>query len=232
VSERTTGSADRTYLGDGNYFRLAYQLLAQQLNQACAEAREAKSLGRVDRERLAPWFETADDLTGDIQTALQRCADAEAAVARKRWPARSRPPFAERRLGQLLETTVQPCVAVAVAIAHLLSGDRREAEQAVVDARKRAAEGRVSYRVHYNLACLESMLAELATAPDADQQDPSGDSAAEHLERALDHLRHAFELAAGASRRPLVDWARKDPSLFRLRWGSRDDFRALAKEFD
>jgi tetratricopeptide (TPR) repeat protein len=121
------------YLGDPNYYRLGYQLAAQQLNQALGAA-SGETLRRAA-------VETATRLLRTIGDRLDRSAG-------------TRGEANQVRLDAFLRRTVRPCgeLVLAAALADSRGGEPEATERAerVLEA---ADRGEVSYRVHYAIAC-------------------------------------------------------------------------------
>jgi hypothetical protein len=237
------------YLRDANYYRLAYQLSAQRINRAVGERWGEKADERFeeglreepasDRARLVSWIEEATAFAGEVQDVLAWYQDLERAWRADRWqrlrPARwrRRLPPKDQRLRQFLDTTVEPCISLLVAGAHVYGGRIAPAEQAADRIREWAFRKELSYRVHYNLACLDSMLVDASTRDRSDgpRLEAADGPDRDRLRSGIASLRRSFELTTGRRRGELVSWASDDPSLEALRSYDGERFRAVVSEF-
>jgi len=206
----TDPTQTRPYLHEPNYYRLAYQLAAQQLNGAIAPwPREDNAvvpdlLGLTVEDALGP----ALSLIQNSMRLLSWYDEREAAYRWWRpWGARSLAPK-ERRLRRFVAETVEPCAELLAAGAYVLLGDLEQGELYAAGVRRLADQNAVSYRTFYNLACYDVALA----------VSPAGAEGAEQLlELGLRDLRAAVRRVHGRRRTELLRWAWRDPSLAPLR---------------
>ncbi len=231
MAERSRGSyARHMYLNDANYYRLGYQLAAQEMNVECTlkPQRDSAIPGAMDvlygeftrAETSFPGRGRARD------TASRFLADAEATLARYDeregakgwWPFPDKLTVPEQRLRRFLQRTVIPCLQLVIA-ASLRDLNPAKAEDWARLVRLAAVAEEVSYRGLYNLACFE------AGAEEETRVEGEGSAG-----RALDYLREALGEAPGNRAVELASWARKDPSLKRLQ-GTRE-FERLVDRFD
>ncbi len=176
------------YLAEPDYYRLGYQLVAQQLNSLHADSPEEEG-------------SSADGDGAGVLRSAKKLQSQSFEVRRWLWR-RSRAPGwrlwnskltpKEKRLSRFLFRTVEPCLAIAIAAER--HQDRRPNEQALKRLRRRAERGSLSYRALYGLACYEA-------------------SATRNEKRALSYLRQALREAPGDRVTELLRWAPKDPSL-------------------
>ena len=235
MDERSRGPMGRPYLNDANYYRLGYQLAAQEMNVECAvESRRDRGVleavnilygefsridsrsehGRTGGRRRAR--ATASEFLRDAETTLDWYAERES--TNWWWPFPDKLTVPEQRLRRFLRRTVIPCRQLVIA-ATLRDQAPDEAEDWARPVRRRAAEGKVSYRGLYNLACFEAGAEE---ETDAEEEEGAGP--------ALDYLREALAEAPGDRAAELASWARKDPSLKRLQ--GTTEFEQLVDRFD
>ena len=192
------------YIEDANYFRLAYQLAAMQLNAALG-SRAVMIDGRMTSR--------AELLKNSANSA--RLVAAEAGVLLERYDRRSKHrdwwrPWrqrklkpAERRLERFLGRTVKPSASLVLAGALCQQGYVDEGDQ--IASRIRAFPGKdgLSYRAYYNLACYEASQGRGGTVN-------VGNCG---FAVALEDLRQALRVVHGARLTELIRWAGKDPSL-------------------
>lgn len=249
----TVSVEEQPYLRDANYYRLAYQLSAQRLNRAVGEQwADAVGAEAVDESpdeglpkgwvsrgaRLAFWIDEASAFLAEVEDVLSWYDEVERACRADRWqrwrPARwrKRLPPKDQRLRQFLRTTVEPCISLVLAGAYVYGGRSSPARELADRVREQASGKNLSYRVHYNLACLDSMLV------DSSRGDRPGSTHEEtdrldrrRLASGIASLRRSFELATGRRRGELVAWASDDPSLQALRTYDGRRFRAVVSEF-
>lgn len=199
-------SALPAYMTEPNYYRLAYQLASQKANWLVS-ARKQRGGTSVGAEAPTPRdvFDAVDDV---VTTARGVLAVYSVEGSRRRWrgllgPRRFSP--SERRLLRFLETTIIPSSLLIAAGTYLLVGDVESGEDIAASIRAQAADGSLSYRSLYNLACYE------ATAS------LNGDRVRFHGEAALAALRVSLRGADPRLRAELARWALVDPTLARLR---------------
>jgi hypothetical protein len=222
-------SLDRGYRYDPNYYRLLYQLAAQQLNAAFAVEHDRRQmpLGATTRKAGREiWAREAlacsRELIAEARGLVNWFDGREASYAWwKLWGAPKMRPR-QLRLHRFLAQTILPCAEIAAAGAQLLLDPEagEEADSYVAEWRARLIEetdGRVpasrrlSYRALYNLACYEASRGREAMAFAA--------------------LGYALRRASGERRQTLVRWARNDPSLAPLREDS-SHFAELIASFE
>lgn len=232
MAERSRGSyARHMYLNDANYYRLGYQLAAQEMNVECTLKPQRDSPIPRAMDILYgefTWAETSSPGRGRARdTASRFLADAEATLAwydeREKtkwwWPFPDKLTVPEQRLRRFLQRTVIPCLQLVIA-ASLRDLNPAKAEDWARRVRLTAVAEKVSYRGLYNLACFEAGAEEEETGVEGDGS----------VGRALDYLREALGEAPGNRAVELASWARKDPSLKRLQ-GTRE-FERLIDRFD
>ena len=200
----------RRFIADPNYFRLAYQLAAMQLNAAMQlrMGHGARSTMTIDGRRTS----RAELLANSVSSA--RLVAAEARVLLERYDKRSnhrqwwrgwrkaRLEPAERRLERFLSRTVVPSASVVQALALRQQGYLEEADHIVSQVRLAKADD-LSYRAYYNLACYEA-------SPGRGETVNAGEEA---FAVALEDLRQALRRVFGARLVELIRWAKKDPVL-------------------
>jgi hypothetical protein len=210
-----------TYLTDANYYRLAYQLAAQQINASLDTAGPSRQHVRFEpaaEELLKDGLNSALRLQKQATVVLD-WYDKRERTAKGWWPWDSRKLApGEQRLQHFLSTTVQPCAVVLVAGALLYRGDIEPAESFVTALRSREDASNLSYRVYYNLACYDVARGEALERGDTELESDAP------FERALAALRRALAGAHGRPRKELIRWAEKDPSLQPIR--DDDNFAA------
>ncbi|HEX5374964.1 MAG TPA: hypothetical protein VFW48_02290 [Solirubrobacterales bacterium] len=231
MTEQARDSGARPkYLNDANYYRLGYQLAAQEMNVECTlKPRRDSDVPRAV-DVLYGEFSRAEASTAGRgrarDTASRFLADAEATLAwydeREKtkwwWPFPDKLTVPERRLRRFLQRTVIPCLQLVIA-ASLRDREVEKAEEWAQPVRLTATAGEVSYRGLYNLACFE------AGAEEEIKVEGEGSAG-----RALDYLREALVEAPGNRAAELASWARKDPSLKPLQ-GTRG-FEQLVDRFE
>jgi hypothetical protein len=214
------------HLLEPNYYRLAYQLSAQQLHLSLVRRRRKE--GRADDRWAEEALESARRVVSEGKRVLDSFEHRERLVDRW-WPLyRKRLDAPERRLQRFLAETVVPCgrMVAAIVLAHRREFDHAESHADVV--RRLRSEGRLSFRALYNLACYEVAVAESGLPGGGAPREPDDAFAA-----ALSALGEALRRVVLRSRTELVEWARKDPGLKALdrhpRHGPR--FRGLLERY-
>lgn len=228
ASKREGSTGIREHLRDANYYRLGYQLAAQQLHARGSDHAEKKPEVPIPAEILYGDFPPKRDLAGEGRPAAtagsardfaedlrciagHTCAEIEGEKPPP-WQFWRGPNQRDARLRRFLDRTVIPCLELVIADALRAEGDVAAAESRVKPLRADANEpdGALSYRALYNLACYEA-----------------GDKA--DRENAVRYLRCALRLAPADRQRELANWARQDPSLVHLH--RREDFKELLDRF-
>ena len=201
---------------DPNAYRLAYLLVAQQVN---AEI-DGMEIGAPDSLSVEGLGRETRDL------ALTVLAWQEARN-RRRWQRlgfRRDLSSQDRRLERFLDGTVVPCLNLAITGHRAVRGGQRELVREVVDRYARDHDA-LSYRGLYNLACLlASTTWDGRNAIEPDEVEAVDE---ERLRFALHVLRQALRRPEGRHRMLLARSARKDPSLMLLRASD-----ATKREFD
>jgi hypothetical protein len=218
-----------------HYFRLGYQLAAQEANwlfdrkkgSQSSEGERDESPDRRPSAKVA--LEHASRTSAHAAHMLRWYESRQ--VAYRRWKLWGPKKLTQHELGMVkfLAETVEPCAELITAgLMHFLKRFE-EAELHASPIRDRSgpdAQGPpLSYRALYNLACYEVTRGTAEHLPKPDD---------EALALALRHLRDAFRLANYRLRRELLTWARRDPTLKPLRT-SKDHgpaFEKLLKRFD
>jgi hypothetical protein len=191
------------YLGDPNYYRLAYQLAAQYANWLLSLPLATKR-GPESGDLLRSATEAAKRTAEDARRMLRWYEYKRS--QRRWWQRKPKPlPAREERLQRFLAGTVEPSAELLLAGMLLFSEGDEAAEQRAAPVREAADRGELTYRALYNLACYEAQRSGHALYDD------------DSLRLALEHLRQALRCARGRSRVELVRWARADPSLAPLR---------------
>jgi hypothetical protein len=218
------------------WYQVMYNLAAHQAHLAM------EPRGRIELpilRRAAPSFYgdalgTAVVLLAASSTTLLELQDEDQS---RRWWER-RKPHPRGQLHSFLEETMEPASAVLVAglldervggfeqVGNIPSREQipqlmlsiRSTEAAPPGLREQLIDyaqnrPRISYRVHYNLACYCS--------------GRSGDGDEETVARALRELARGLNEAPASDRRSLAQWARADPSLKELRRQRDDEFHEL-----
>jgi hypothetical protein len=187
-------------LTDPNYYRLAYQLAAQQLHAGLAARHDTAPddlPAYVQEEKIPDASEVADKLIDDTGAMLDSFRGRRERGLRLWIP---RVGDYEERLFQFLDGTVEPCaIVLRAAIGRARGSGEGASEVAAVEGRAQADE--LSYRALYNLACW-------------------------HADKANNALRYLYRALSGVARRrspELIFWALRDPSLSPLRDGPRRD---------
>jgi hypothetical protein len=188
------------YLRDANYYRLYYQLVAQ-------EAHLASSDGGDSVERSGRAWHLAEEVARTLDIFYRR-------QHRALFMPTQGLNGAELRLQRFLAGTVEPCTWLIIAVGnaddgqdpgdYVLRSVRTPRKRLVYKRFSRRPEVSViewSYRAYYNLACSRAECARRA----ADSR--------ELEEAALSALDEAFRRVYGPSRADLLRWAEKDPSL-------------------
>ena len=228
-----------SYLLDANYYRLLYQLAAQQLNDALQHRPPAHELtnGPVEAtDRQAQLRDTIDDAKArlvraeaglpevawpdgarDAQRNAENLSDVTAAtirtlldVSKTRTLWRRRKLTAkQQRLLRFLAETVRPCSELVTAGALAALGDADKAEEHAGPVRAIVLKERSSYRVAYNLACYELTQHHEKADEKADEKVAEG-----QFRLALVALQIALRRApTHRQRAALIAWAEKDPAL-------------------
>jgi hypothetical protein len=208
------------YLKGANYYRLAYQLIAQQAHAVLSAQATAPNNGQV--------VQSAEQLAAQIQQTL---GGLEARQRDARYPWQRGLLISQKRLQLFLAETVEPCTLLIVAAQpQNLQVDpqefvnQRRPQRQIVSFDWRGQEKkpiaiRWSYRAYYNLAC--SYAAGLPPAPtDAAVQtsDPASEPPIQdRVARAFTALEKALRLVHGRPRVELWRWAKKDPALATLK---------------
>jgi hypothetical protein len=219
------------------WYQLMYNLAAHQAHLSM-EPRRNRRAGFPILQRAAPSFfgdalATATVLLAASSTTLM---EIDAAMRRRRWWERN-VPQPRSQLRTFLGETMEPASAVLVAgLLNEQAGQqlersltiewrdeipelvlqRRDIEPAALSAAlvQYVLElPRISYRVHYNLACYFSGLLSSNSEKVADNS--------------LQELRTALQTAPDSERRSLAAWAPQDPSLDELRRRRESDFNEL-----
>jgi hypothetical protein len=222
------------YRTDANYYRLAYQLAAQQLNRAVGiRERTIKERGAIPRlHRLVgdDGISAGNEVAKNARLVLD-WYDSREKEARKWWPDQRKLKPPERRLQHFLSGTVEPCAILVVAGALVNHGKHDEAAAYLANFDDRRSRDDWSYRAYYNLACYEAARGHSVTPQRGLQAEAIED---DPFELALAAFRAAMRKVHGRSRRELVRWAQKDPSLRPLRNDKRfgPSFLALLKRYE
>ena len=216
------------YRDDPNYYRLGYQLAAQQLNRAIAST---STEARASHARAA--FASAESVIDDATAKVENYDYTEAMQGR--W--QSLEPR-QQRLRRFLKQTVVPCAEVVRAGALLAQGKKADAERLIEPLKERAAEttasvpapyrvapSRLSYRVYYNLACYEGTIPPERPSTRMDVRTYAGEvlagydvaEPAEPYEQAMSYLFEAFRRCHGRRRGLLARWAELDPAFHAIR---------------
>lgn len=220
----------RAYLLDLNYYRLAYQSAAQSLN-LLAEKVNAETVSRV------PAHERSGEVSRLDAEASVRIArllsdadavgvyfDAQATTHRRKlWRRRRSLTQYEKGLRAFLASTIEPCARLLDAGLHLLRAGslaRPEFEMTIAQAdaqirKVSVTADELSYRVLYDLACVETQRAVL---PDVAEE-------RNRFDAAISHLRHSIDRAPDKQKAHLRSWAHDDPSLEALRRGAMHAFQ-------
>lgn len=202
MSSRAGG---RSYRTDPNYYRLAYQLAAQQVNGAICRQQGRSPSTEQDRVAIRSRFEEGLRSAQDVASSTREVIDAyRERQAEYRWWRRRGPRklnAREQRLLRFLARTVHPCAVLLAAGALLFLEEEERAEKLAEGIRAGGGRDDLSYRVYYNLACYEA-------------------GRGRH-EQALEDLRIALHKVSGRRRTSLVQWAGADPSLELIRADSR-----------
>jgi hypothetical protein len=226
MNDRTSERPAATYLRDPNYYRLAYQLAAQQAHEA--------SSGDGQRVEGDDPTKTAEGLVADIANIL---GSFELRQSAARFRPKQALSVSELRLQRFLAGSVEPCVLLIIAGR---SGDpdadpldyvraRRPPRLRVTYKRfsRRGALSEIpwSYRAHYNLACCRAQYLS-AEGYISDRV------IATLLAGVLSALDQAFREVHGRARVELWRWAWKDPSLspFREDYGA-ELFERIMREY-
>jgi hypothetical protein len=194
----TAAIATDQFIEDPNYFRLAYQLAAMEVNAALDSKKRYRIAGReaAPDELLARGEEDAHVVIDQADRLLELYAGKKSRPRRVlRWR-HAELSSREERLERFLTRTLRPSAALVLAGALRFQGRTEEADGWAASVRAQAANGGIAYRAYYNLACYQA---------DIDQ------------ELALHDLREAILRAEGSRRAELIKSARHDPSLAPLR---------------
>jgi hypothetical protein len=210
------------YLRDPNYYRLSYQLVAQEANHAIAP-----SIDRPADPTLRG--RTAERLVDEIDKELN---DLERRQRRARWRPLKSLKVPELRLQRFLAGTVEPCTLLIVA-----ADQSSSIKDPLFYLRRRLPKPRTtlsyggvgrspieheipwSYRVYYNLACSRAAIVGRSRNQSARSNDTEPGASAEQrlIDDALAALEQAFRAVHGRPRAELWRWAANDPSLSSLR---------------
>ncbi len=226
-------SADRDYLSNPDYFRMSYQLVAQEANHA--------ALAKVsDMQRT----QTAERLAGDIDQALSSFEFRQRVARWRPWEALDVP---ELRLQRFLAGTVEPCTLLILTANR--SPDPADPLEVLRPVRPRAREiltykrftrspivGQIewSYRAYYNLACSRAEVLRRVQKPVGQRAGQQVDGPQARLrDGALSALARAFRAVHGRPRTELWRWAHSDPSLASIRADPFDGerFAQVLREF-
>jgi hypothetical protein len=224
---------DGWYLKNANYYRLAYQLAAQ-------EANENSTRAPADTEAFT---DTADRLVAETAKVLDEFQARELRARFRGGGLEVR----EKRLQQFLAGTVEPCTWLVIASRPPnIATDPRDFVFAHRPPRVRITFTRIrrrqtdppseipwSYRVYYNLAC--SYSARLPSPPSVVEPSEGSPLAPDTgpWPAGLSALEEAFRLVEGRRRAELWHWAQEDPSLSNLRLGqaSAATFREILDRY-
>jgi hypothetical protein len=228
ASKREGSTGIREHLRDPNYYRLGYQLAAQQIHARGSDHAEKKPELPIPAEILYDDLPpervlagegrpaaTGDNARGFAEDLRYTAGHTRAEIEREKpppWQFWRGPNQRDARLSRFLDRTVIPCLELVIADALRAEGDVAAAESRAKPLRAEADEldGDLSYRALYNLACYEA----------GDKTD---------RENAVRYLGRALRLAPADRQRELANWARQDPSLVHLH--RREDFRELLDRF-
>ncbi|HEX2070357.1 MAG TPA: hypothetical protein VHF90_01760 [Thermoleophilaceae bacterium] len=224
--------AEAPHLHDANYYRLAYQLSAQRLNTVAGVLPHDDRLTTSDEvvELLREWLAEAIAFSAEVTGVLRWHAQLEGEWRKSRLRRLRKYPLTakDQRLRQFLSTTVAPCAELVVAGSYVFTGEPGLVWEWSAPVRERARRGQLSYRAHYDLACLDSSIAGVLTGALDDYDD---DPQPSYLASSLASLRRSFELSTGRRRQELIGWAKDDPSLRPVRDLVPDEFAGLVEEF-
>jgi hypothetical protein len=202
----------RAYLLEPNYYRLAYQLSAQQLHLSLLPSKAKRS--PVEDRWAYEALESAHRVVREGKDVLKSFERRERLID-KWWPLyRRRLDAPERRLQRFLAETVVPCARMVAAIVLAQRSEFDDAERHAHVVRSLREKGRLSYRALYNLACYEVAVAEAGSSPSRNRPPRESDEA---FSAALSALGEALRRVVPRARLELVHWAEKDPGLMALR---------------
>jgi hypothetical protein len=190
----TAATATDQFIEDPNYFRLAYQLAAMEVN-AALDSKKRYSIGGREAapDELLSRGEADAHVVIDQADQLLRLYAAKKNHRRRvvRWK-HDRLSSREERLERFLLRTLRPSAALVLAGALRFQGKTEEADGWAASVRAQSENGGLAYRAYYNLACYHAAI---------DQG------------LALHDLREAILRAGGSRRAELIESARHDPSL-------------------
>lgn len=210
------GDPERTTLG--NYYRLSYQLAAQQMHLYLSRLASLPANPKVATSSPAG---PGDPRLGALNVLKPMLWDAT--TMQRELAKREHPPWfvrlawwnrltpSERRLEKFLSRTLVPSAKLLYKVIALSEGTPMtpiEYQRVVEPVRQSLATPARSYRTAYSLACFEVAVA-VTERRDA--------GIAKHLELALAALREGLGRSNGRGREELGRWARKDPALELLR---------------
>jgi hypothetical protein len=186
------------YLEEPNYYRIAYQLAAQQMHDDLAPTM-ATTRDATIRTEVPPARTVAEELVYHADHVLawfkRRTRGSWLRLRPKR-----RLTTNEKRLVAFLDKTIEPSARLLLAGIDLKADRLRDAEKNANLVRARNVHD-LSHRALYNLSCYEAQFAA------AKQWD------VEAARRSLDALRDALRSVYGQNRAELVRWADKDPAF-------------------
>lgn len=199
-------TARAPYLVDPDYYRIGYQMVAQQLNSLHAVSQEEESSAAGGD--LGDALVEAKKLLSQSFGVREWLRHRSEAPGWRLWNPKLTP--REKRLCRFLSETVEPCLEIAIAATERHE-DQRPDPESVERLRQQAKKGTLSYRALYNLACYKAGA-------------KGGGS------EGLEYLRQALRKASVDRVAELLRWATKDPSLARLR--RTRGFSDLRREFE
>jgi hypothetical protein len=197
------------YLEEPNYYRIAYQLAAQQVHDGLSPP-TSNTRDATVRTPAPPARQVAEDLVHHADHVLA-WFDWR---TRRRWSRmglKHKLTPNHQRLRAFLDKTIEPSARLLLAGIDLDEGQLSNAEMNAEVVRERSVD-ELSHRALYNLSCYEAQLA-------AAQQ---WNAAA--AKRCLEALEDALRSVYGHDRAELVRWADKDPAFTSAR--RRPDFGA------
>jgi hypothetical protein len=197
------------YLQEPNYYRIAYQLAAQQMHDDLAPTMSTTPDAAI-RTEVPSARRVADELVYHADEVLDwlnrrsRSRWVRLRLMRKLTPS-------QQRLQAFLDTTIAPGARLLLAGIDLEEGQLPNAEKNANVVRARDVY-ELSHRALYSLSCYEAQLA------------AAGQWNAKAAKRCLEALEDALRTVYGHDRGELIRWADKDPSFTAAR--KRPDFRA------
>jgi hypothetical protein len=233
---------EHPYLREANYYRLAYQLAAQELNRALERTQDALASAGTS-EHVAPALDNGDGL----DPAEHLAVDARQMIAwfdqrdeNSRWWRRDPRKLerTEERLRRFLVKTIEPCAELVVAGALVHRGRPADAERRVTALLEKRSREELSYRSTYNLACYEVTVGSVKSRKGSQSADAASKRQPKRpqdkwFNLALEDLRRAFRSKHGHFRAALVSWAEMDPSLQPLKADAKfgSMFEALLAQY-